>query len=98
MSISHKRVALSSMMALAAITWASGTYAQTSAPAPEGQVPPPTIDSNADGRPDAWDRDANGVPDAWDTDGDGKPDAKDDDGDGKPDGNTDQNKDVKPER
>ena len=62
------------------------------APAPEGQVPPPTMDTNEDGKADAWDRDANGVPDAWDTDGDGKPDVMDDDGDGKPD-----KKSAKPE-
>lgn len=46
----------------------------------------PTIESNRDGKPDAWDRDGNGTPDAWDTNADGKPDAYDADGDGKPDG------------
>jgi hypothetical protein len=44
------------------------------------------VDTNADGKPDAWDRDANGRADAWDTNGDGKPDTFDADGDGKPDG------------
>lgn len=47
--------------------------------------PPPTIDTNNDGKADAWDRDANGVPDAWDLNDDGKPDLLDNDGDGKPD-------------
>ena len=53
--------------------------------APEGTVPPPTMDTNEDGKADAWDRDGNGVPDAWDINGDGKPDLFDNDGDGKPD-------------
>jgi hypothetical protein len=56
-----------------------------STPAPEGEVPAPTIDTDNDGKMDAWDRDSNGVPDAWDKDGDNKPDAMDDDGDGRPD-------------
>jgi hypothetical protein len=56
-----------------------------SAPAKEKEVPAPTIDSNQDGKADAWDRDANGMADAWDTNGDAKPDAFDDNGDGKPD-------------
>ena len=47
--------------------------------------PPPTIDTNKDGKADAWDRDANGIPDAWDVNGDGKPDLLDNNGDGKPD-------------
>lgn len=51
----------------------------------EGQVPAATIDTNEDGKPDAWDRDANGVPDAWDINGDGKPDTMDNNGDGRPD-------------
>jgi hypothetical protein len=54
---------------------------------PTGQTapPPPTIDTDKDGKADAWDRDGNGVPDAWDMNGDGKPDALDNNGDGKPD-------------
>jgi hypothetical protein len=55
------------------------------APAPDKPPPPPTIDSNQDGKADAWDRDANGMPDAWDVNGDAKPDLFDDNGDGKPD-------------
>ncbi len=55
------------------------------APAAEKPAPPPTIDSNQDGKPDAWDRDANGMADAWDVNDDGKPDLMDDNGDGKPD-------------
>jgi hypothetical protein len=47
--------------------------------------PPPTIDTNKDGKADAWDRDANGIPDAWDMNDDGKPDVLDNNGDGKPD-------------
>jgi hypothetical protein len=47
--------------------------------------PPPTIDTNKDGKADAWDRDGNGIPDAWDVNDDGKPDLLDNNGDGKPD-------------
>jgi len=49
------------------------------------EIPPPTIDTDGDGKPDAWDRDGDGAPDAWDTNGDGRPDQLDNDGDGKPD-------------
>jgi hypothetical protein len=49
------------------------------------KIPPPTIDTNNDGKADAWDRDSNGVPDAWDVNGDAKPDLLDNNGDGKPD-------------
>ncbi|MFC4291735.1 hypothetical protein ACFOWX_04815 [Sphingorhabdus arenilitoris] len=55
------------------------------APNSDSAVPAPTIDTNSDGKPDAWDRDGNGVPDAWDTNDDGKPDLVDNDGDGRPD-------------
>jgi hypothetical protein len=51
----------------------------------EKAVPPPSLDSDSDGKLDAWDRDANGVPDAWDVNGDGQPDQMDDNGDGKQD-------------
>jgi hypothetical protein len=51
----------------------------------EKAVPPPSLDSDNDGKLDAWDRDANGVADAWDINGDGQPDQVDDNGDGKPD-------------
>lgn len=93
--------------AIAAIALGSASslaYAQaepaltTTAQAPEGAVPPPTIDSNEDGKADAWDRDGNGTPDAWDVNGDGKPDKFDDDGDGKPDDKAMKKKDAKPER
>jgi hypothetical protein len=50
-----------------------------------GSPGPATLDTNNDGKADAWDRDSNGTADAWDKNGDGKPDAFDDDGDGKPD-------------
>ena len=59
---------------------------KTSQEAPaESEIPAPTIDTDGDGKADAWDRSGNGQPDAWDTDGDGKPDLLDDNGDGKPD-------------
>lgn len=61
---------------------AAGQSAETPV---EKAVPPPTIDTDKDGKADAWDRDANGIPDAWDVNGDGKPDLFDDNGDGKPD-------------
>lgn len=55
-------------------------------PMADKKLPPPaTIDSNKDGKADAWDRDANGIPDAWDVNDDGKPDLLDNNGDGKPD-------------
>ncbi len=93
MSKLNKRFAIMTAAAIAALSIGGGVNAQTApkpteektAPAPEGTVPPPTIDSNEDGKADAWDRDGNGTPDAWDVNGDGKPDKFDDDGDGKPD-------------
>jgi hypothetical protein len=93
MSKLNKMAAISVVTAITALSFGGLANAQaapsqsepTTAPAPDGQVPPPTIDSNEDGKADAWDRDGNGKPDAWDTNGDGKPDAMDDDGDGKPD-------------
>jgi hypothetical protein len=63
---------------------AIASFAQAAAPA-QPTTPAPTIDSNGDGKPDAWDRNGDGRADVWDRDGDGKPDAADDDGDGKPD-------------
>jgi hypothetical protein len=107
MSKPKSRVALSLMAAVTALSFAGGAYAQNApaptekmtAPAPEGTVPPPTMDTNEDGKPDAWDRDANGIPDAWDTNGDGKPDLMDNDGDGKPDDKAAKDKPApKPEK
>jgi hypothetical protein len=73
------------LFAGAALGWlAVGSVAQAAAPA-QPTTPAPTIDSNSDGKPDAWDRNGDGKADVWDLDGDGKPDAIDDDGDGKPD-------------
>lgn len=46
----------------------------------ENNIPPPTIDTNDDGVPDAWDRHKDGRPDAWDEDGDNVPDKFDNDG------------------
>jgi hypothetical protein len=51
----------------------------------QSEIPAPTIDSDGDGRMDAWDRSDDGQPDAWDSDGDGQPDLLDNDGDGEPD-------------
>jgi len=60
------------------------------------EIPAPTIDTNGDGKADAWDRSGNGKPDTWDTKGDGKPDIWDRSGDGKPDA-WDTNGDGKPD-
>lgn len=54
-------------------------------PPPSESIPPATIDTNSDGKADAWDRNGDGKADAWDTNGDGKPDAADNNGDGLPD-------------
>ncbi len=104
MSKPNKRVALSLTAALFALSVGTAQAQDApkpaekmTAPAPEGTVSPPTMDTNEDGKPDAWDRDANGVPDAWDTNGDGKPDVMDDDGDGKPDKKA-AKPETKPER
>jgi hypothetical protein len=51
----------------------------------QSEIPAPTIDTDGDGKMDAWDRDGDGQPDAWDSDADGKPDLLDDNADGKPD-------------
>ena len=92
MSNTIKRVALSILSTSALLTFSGTAMAQMTDKKSEekpatadGQVPTPTIDTNEDGKPDAWDRDANGVPDAWDVNGDGKPDVMDNNGDGKPD-------------
>ncbi len=100
MSKLSKRAAIFAVAALstAGLAYAQSEPAPTTAQAPEGTVPPPTIDSNEDGKADAWDRDANGTPDAWDVNGDGKPDKFDDDGDGKPDDKAMTKKEVTPER
>lgn len=92
------------ILGIAVLSTTGVAYAQTdpapttTSKAPESSVPPPTIDSNEDGKADAWDRDANGTPDAWDVNGDGKPDKFDDDGDGKPDDKAMQKKEAKPDR
>ncbi len=52
---------------------------------PQDKPAPPTIDTNNDGKPDAWDRNGDGKPDAWDTNGDGQPDVYDNEQDGRPD-------------
>ena len=92
MSYTPKRVALSifsasALLAYSGIAMAQKTekISQAKPAATETQIPAPTIDTNEDGKPDAWDRDANGAPDAWDVNGDGKPDVVDNNGDGKPD-------------
>ncbi len=91
MSKFDKRVVFSFATAIAALTLAGGGHAQSApaptekitVPTPEGDVSPPTMDTNEDGKADGWDRDANGIPDAWDVNGDAKPDVFDNDG--KPD-------------
>ena len=99
-----KLIKRAAIFAVAAISATALAYAQAepaptnTTPAPQGAVPPPTIDSNEDGKADAWDRDANGIPDAWDVNGDGKPDRFDDDGDGLPDDKSRNKKEAKPEQ
>ena len=85
---SKKRVRISLAAAITALSLSGTAYAQTApeappapdapttAPAPEKAVPAPNVDTDADGKPDAWDTDGDGKADAWDKDGDGKPDAK----------------------
>ncbi len=80
------------LTAVAALALTTGAQAEpekkeqpTATSKPARGFPPATIDSNGDGKPDAWDRNGDGKPDAWDKNGDGKPDAVDNDGDGAPD-------------
>jgi hypothetical protein len=63
----------------------SADKASPEKPASDKPTPTPTMDTNKDGKPDAWDRDGNGVADAWDVNGDGQPDQVDNNGDGQPD-------------
>ena len=85
---SQSPVAWAAALALI-LPFAFGTVhaAETAKPvdSAEAPVPPPTLDSDGDGKMDAWDRDGNGKADAWDSNGDAKPDLFDNDGDGKPD-------------
>lgn len=88
--MSKSRISLASVAAMALVAGLSTGSAVASESAAGGgekakQVPAPTIDSNGDGKADAWDRNGDGKADAWDRDGDGKPDAHDDNGDGQPD-------------
>jgi hypothetical protein len=89
MSKNTLKVALITAASLAFVSWSgsaiSAEVSAAEATAPENKIPAPTIDTNKDGKSDAWDRDADGKPDAWDINGDGKPDQLDNDGDGKPD-------------
>jgi hypothetical protein len=73
------------LLAAATLGWLAVPLIAHAATPGETTVPVPTIDTNGDGKPDAWDRDGDGRADAWDRDGDGKPDTIDEDGDGKPD-------------
>jgi hypothetical protein len=82
MIMSKRLAAKVSLLALIPLAFGAAHAAE---PAKAGAVPAPTLDTNGDGKPDAWDRDGNGAPDAWDTNADGQPDAFDKDGDGKPD-------------
>ncbi|WP_228243917.1 VCBS repeat-containing protein [Porphyrobacter sp. GA68] len=61
------------------------TAPPTTAPVAPGQTPSPTLDTDGDGKPDAWDTTGDGRANLWDLDGDGEPDAADTDGDGRPD-------------
>ncbi|MGB5077573.1 MAG: hypothetical protein WBO17_08850 [Sphingorhabdus sp.] len=100
MSISKIGYTVSSVFAAAALSLATtanavpvlAAFGKVPDPASQSELPPPTIDSNQDGKVDAWDRDANGVTDAWDVNGDNKPDQFDNDGDGKPDPEGDKTK------
>ena len=96
MSNMHKYIVTGLFGAAALITVPSpASSAEPQKPAAHDRAPAqdktdaPTIDTNGDGKPDAWDRNGDGKPDAWDTNGDGKPDVFDNDQDGKPDA-TDQ--------
>lgn len=92
MSDSLSKVAIS-LTAFSALCLPMSAYAgnavtgqESEAPAePIQEIPSPTMDTDNDGKPDAWDRDGDSTPDAWDTDGDGAPDLLDNDRDGKPD-------------
>jgi len=67
---------------------AEGTGADKANPNPidtDGDGKADAWDTNGDGKADAWDTNGDGKADAWDTDADGQPDAFDRDGDGKPD-------------
>lgn len=74
------------------VTAPSPSTTGTAAEAPPQQAPadgthhstPVPVDTNGDGRADAWDRNGDGKADAWDLNADGAPDAWDEDGDGKP--------------
>ena len=83
-------ISLASAAAMALVAAMSTASMATPEPVAAGGdkakgAPAPTLDSNGDGKPDAWDRNGDGKPDAWDKNGDGKPDAYDDDNDGQPD-------------
>ena len=67
---------------------------------PKVSVPPPTIDSNEDGKPDAWDRDGNGTPGCLgcQTAMASPTSSSTMTGDGKPDDKSAKKKDAKPER
>lgn len=85
MSISKVNfLTITATAALAALGVAS-VHAEDGAAGEGANTTAPTIDTNDDGKADAWDKNGDGKADAWDTDGDGKPDAWDKDGDGQPD-------------
>ena len=73
------------LLAGAVLGWLAVPAVLPAATPTQTALPAPTIDTNGDGKPDAWDRNGDGKADVWDLDGDGKPDAIDEDGDGKPD-------------
>ncbi len=88
MSLKFKWVAsvfVSSIIMFAGVAKAEPEAKKMAEETSKKSVPPPTIDTDKDGKPDAWDRNGDGKPDAWDLTGDGMPDVLDDDGDGAPD-------------
>lgn len=84
MSNTFERLALAAVVA-ATLPFALGAVHAAEPARAQSEVPAPTLDTDQDGKADAWDRDGDGKADAWDRNGDGVPDAVDDDGDGRPD-------------
>ena len=81
-----KAMTVALLVAAPTAAFANAGGATAGAPGDVAQAQtPPTIDSDGDGRPDAWDGNGDGKADAWDRNGDGQPDAWDRNGDGQPD-------------
>ncbi|MCB2061061.1 MAG: hypothetical protein R3E09_19400 [Novosphingobium sp.] len=84
MSTSLENAVLATVAALV-LAVATGAIHAAEAAESEPVALQPTIDTDKDGKPDAWDRNSDGTADAWDANGDGKPDRFDHNRDGKPD-------------